>query len=116
GAAPLLERARAKLREGSYAEALDTLFEVRTLAGCYHLPEAMELWEVAARVCRRGALEGGWPIREIQGHAGAINSLVLRPDRKSVVTAGKDGQIAVWDLDQGTALQVLVPDRKLAVT
>lgn len=116
GAASLLETARTRLRDGHTAEALETLTEVRSLAGCYHLPEAMELWETAARVCRRGALEGGWPVREIQAHAGAINALVLRPDRKSGVTAGKDGQIALWDLDQGAALRVLVPNKKTAVT
>src|SRR5262249_27849402 len=56
--------------------------------------EAIKLHEVATRKL----------IRSFRGHTGTVSRAVFRPDGKSIVSAGTDGTLRVWDVATGKEL------------
>ena len=46
-------------------------------------------------------------IRRLTGHTGEVRDLALSPDGRTLVTAGCDGDVRVWDMDSGLTSKIL---------
>lgn len=46
-------------------------------------------------------------MRSLSGHQGTIRALVFGPDGNTLISAGSDGTIRIWDLSSGQAVAVL---------
>lgn len=57
------------------------------------------------RVARIYDLKAGNLIKELKGHAGAVNGAVLLPDGKRALTAGTDQTLRLWDIDSGQQIR-----------
>jgi WD40 repeat protein len=57
------------------------------------------------QVARIYNLKTGKLIKELQGHAGAVNGAALLPDGKRAITAGADQSLRLWDIDSGRQLR-----------
>jgi RNA polymerase sigma factor (sigma-70 family) len=55
---------------------------------CYALDRSVLVWDVTS----------GQEVAAFQGHTGAINSLVLAPDGKTVASTSADTTVLLWDL------------------
>ena len=50
-----------------------------------------------------GDVESGRVVRRLQGHHDEIYSLTFSPDGRSLATLGVDGELRLWNLDDGTS-------------
>jgi RNA polymerase sigma factor (sigma-70 family) len=57
----------------------------------------VHLWDVAA----------GKELRRLEGHTDIVNALAFAPDGKILATAGRGGDVRVWDPERGEKMQVL---------
>jgi WD40 repeat protein len=45
------------------------------------------------------------PLRELDGHSGAVHSLAISPDSRRLLSGGFDRTVQLWDLESGAELR-----------
>ena len=100
----LCEQARRAAGVGDYDEALERIREARGLPGYEVGREALDLWAMAGRHCRRKYFLDAWPVQSFDGHSKDIHAGVLSVDGRIVVSASWDNTVRVWEADTGQCL------------
>lgn len=100
----LCEQARQAAGLGDYEEALERIREARGLPGYEVGREALDLWAMAGRHCRRKYFLDAWPVQSFDGHSKDVHAGVLSVDGRIVVSASWDNTVRVWEADTGQCL------------
>ncbi len=84
-------------REGTAGAAFVVLLEVLAPVTAAAGRKTIRVWDAVSGEC----------LRELTGHAGAVNSVVLSPDGQQLVSSSQDTTVRVWDATSGEHLRVL---------
>ncbi len=103
----LCEQARKAAGLGDYDEALERIREARGLPGYEVGREALDLWAMAGRHCRRKYFLDAWSVQSFDGHSKDVHAGVLSADGRLVVSASWDNSVRVWEADTGQCLWTL---------
>ncbi|MHB2019952.1 MAG: WD40 repeat domain-containing serine/threonine protein kinase [Candidatus Xenobia bacterium] len=98
------------LRAERWQEALEAACEARELPGFARMPEALYLWGALAEHSQRGNLREVWPLHTLKAHNGWVVAFGMSADGRRAATAGEDGQLLYWDLEQGQLLRSVPVD------
>lgn len=85
------------LETGAEVRRFQTAGEVCSLA---LLPDGRRALAGAETTIQLWDLETGEEVRRIEGHAGAVNGIVLHPDGRHFVAADSEGGIRVWPINE----------------
>lgn len=105
----LVLKARMALAGEQYAEALQYTRAARQLPGYRMTRELLELWHRIGRRCIRRACADGWSFQVFEGHSGQVRCVTFCCGTKLVLSAGMDGTVRLWPLENGGEEPVIIP-------
>jgi|GEM_PF-579352 len=102
-----LDTARAQIRSGNWAGALEAIKKAREVTGYERSQEGIEMWQTLYSRCSRKGLQAAWCRLTIDAHEKEVTSLSLDCRGKKAVSAGGEGKIILWDIEKGKPLRVI---------
>jgi len=111
------------IRVGDYETATQTIRRAKELGGWEAARKSLDdagVWDALSRHCIRGKLVDALNIHTFVGHHDTVSSVVLSVDGNTIVSAGRDQTIRIWNIDQRKCVGVLEGHydwvRSLAIT
>jgi len=96
--AEAIDAAKKAADSGDVKRALEFVGKARRVPGRARALPALDLQVKLGAHCRRKSLKGGWFLRRLEGHDGAVHSVSLNADCRYAVSGGDDGMVLLWDL------------------
>ena len=97
-----IDDAKSHLAKEFFHEAFELLSQARALEGYTRDPEAIELsLDLAGRFPNKG-LAAAWEVGSLEGHGAAVEETVFTWDSQNLLSAGDDGFLRLWDVQNKT--------------
>jgi len=102
-----LNRAREAYSAGDAIGAAKAIRKARQLRGYARHKDALKMWQRLYPYLPRRSLLGMWEGERLRAHDRGVNSLCTTRDGKTLLSAGADGSVNIWDTAQGVCTKML---------